>query len=266
MRNHILHYSVLATALACAFAVVPLNQALAQDANMQTQESTDNQTVPDKAADTWITTKVKAELATAKNVKASDISVETSDSVVTLSGMVPTKSEKMRAVTQAKAVKGVKSVDASNLRVNATQPDSTMHKTDRMMNDHKMSAMPAHTASAPAMAMAHDADDAHMQKSADNQTVPDKAADTWITTKVKAELATAKDVKASDISVETNDGMVTLSGMVPTKSEKTRAVKQAKAVKGVKSVDASNLRVSGNMHKSDHAMSDTPAHTSTAGH
>ena len=143
MRNHMLRNSVFAAALVGAFAAVPLNQALAQYATPQTQESTDNQTVPDKAADAWITAKVKSELATAKNVKASDIDVDTSDSMVTLSGMVSTSSEKTRAVDLAKAVKGVKSVDASNLRVSGMDTDHPMPKTD-----HPMSDMPARSASA----------------------------------------------------------------------------------------------------------------------
>jgi hyperosmotically inducible protein len=143
MRNHMLRNSVFAAALVGAFAAVPLNQALAQYATPQTQESTDNQTVPDKAADAWITAKVKSELATAKNVKASDIDVDTSDSMVTLSGMVSTSSEKTRAVNLAKAVKGVKSVDASNLRVSGMDTDHPMPKTD-----HPMSDMPARSASA----------------------------------------------------------------------------------------------------------------------
>lgn len=82
-----------------------------------------------------------------------------------------------------------------------------------------------------------------MQKSADNQTVPDKAADAWITTKVKSEFGTKKGVKGSDISVETNDGVVTLTGTVATNMEKTRAKRVASKVKGVKSVDDMGLTV-----------------------
>lgn len=143
MPSHMLRHSVVAAALACAFAAVPFSQVLAQPANPQMQKSADNQTVPDKAADAWITTKVKTELATAKHVKASDISVETSDGVVTLSGMVSTKSEKTHAVKLAKAVKGVKSVDASNLRVQAMHPDADMDRANHTMPD-----MPAHSTSA----------------------------------------------------------------------------------------------------------------------
>jgi hyperosmotically inducible protein len=131
-----LRNSLIATALVCAFAAVPFTQAIAQDAQMQKSE--DNQTVPDKAADAWITTKVKSELATAKHVKASDISVDTSDSVVTLSGTVATKNEKARAVKLAKSVKGVKKVEASGLTVSAAATTTS----------HTSSDMPASNASA----------------------------------------------------------------------------------------------------------------------
>ena len=141
MRSHMLRNSLIAAALVCAFASVPVSQALAQDANSQMEKSTDNQTVPDKAADAWITTKVKTELATAKNVKGSDISVETSDGVVSLSGMVATKSEKSRAVKKAKMVKGVKSVNAGGLTVDANHSSSMQHSDSTMQHSDGMNKM-----------------------------------------------------------------------------------------------------------------------------
>ncbi|OOG48110.1 BON domain-containing protein [Rhodanobacter sp. C01] len=110
--------SVFATGLMLAFAAVPFAQAVAQDAGSM-QKSSDNQTVPDKAADAWITTKVKSEFGTTKGIKATDISVSTSDGVVTLSGNVATEKEKLHAERVAKNVKGVKNVDASGLTVSA---------------------------------------------------------------------------------------------------------------------------------------------------
>jgi hyperosmotically inducible periplasmic protein len=80
--------------------------------------------------------------------------------------------------------------------------------------------------------------------SSSNETVPGKVDDTWITTKVKSKLAAAKGVKASDISVSTTDGVVTLTGTATSTKEKTHATRLAKGVKGVKSVDASGLTVS----------------------
>jgi hyperosmotically inducible protein len=119
MRNHsMIRNSLFAAGLVVAFAAAPLAQVSAQDTGSM-QKSSDNQTVPDKAADAWITTKVKSELGTTKGVKATDISVTTDDGVVSLSGTVATGKEKMRAERVAKRVKGVKSVDASGLTVSA---------------------------------------------------------------------------------------------------------------------------------------------------
>ena len=113
--------SMFAAGLALAFAL-PLSQAIAQGASQPMQKSTDNQTVPDKAADAWITTKVKSEFGTTKGVSASDISVSTNDGVVTLTGTVSTQDEKMRAQRVAQLVKGVKSVDTSGLMVGGMPP------------------------------------------------------------------------------------------------------------------------------------------------
>jgi hyperosmotically inducible periplasmic protein len=69
--------------------------------------------------------------------------------------------------------------------------------------------------------------------------------DTWITTKVKTELATTKGVKSTDIDVKTVDGVVTLTGVLPSKTAVHKAVAVTKAVKGVKQVDDSALKTKG---------------------
>jgi len=123
MRTHsIIRNSVLATGLILTFAAVPFNQVMAQGATPM-QKSSDNQTVPDKAADAWITTKVKSEFGTTKGIKATDISVSTNDGVVTLSGTVGSQDEKMHAERVAQLVKGVKSVDVSRLTVGGMQSE-----------------------------------------------------------------------------------------------------------------------------------------------
>ena len=113
---------LLVTGLVAAFATVPTAQAMAQDSPTQqaAAQSDSNRTVPDKVADSWITTKVKSEFAAAKHVKATEISVSTTDGVVTLTGTVATAREKNKAVRIAHKVKGVKSVDASGLTVGST--------------------------------------------------------------------------------------------------------------------------------------------------
>ena len=66
--------------------------------------------------------------------------------------------------------------------------------------------------------------------------------DTWITTKVKSELATTKGVKSMDISVDTVDGTVTLTGVQDSAMAVKKEVATAKSVKGVKKVDAAGLK------------------------
>ena len=66
--------------------------------------------------------------------------------------------------------------------------------------------------------------------------------DTWITTKVKAELATTDGVKSADVSVKTVDGLVTLTGVLDTKLSVDKAVAAAQSIQGVKKVDHSGLK------------------------
>jgi len=68
-------------------------------------------------------------------------------------------------------------------------------------------------------------------------------SDTWITTKVKADLVTEKGIPGTDIKVETNKGVVSLSSMVPvTEAQKEIAVAITKKIKGVKAVSADGLK------------------------
>jgi hyperosmotically inducible protein len=57
--------------------------------------------------------------------------------------------------------------------------------------------------------------------------------DSYITTKVKAELAKDKGTNARDIHVTTKDGVVMLDGTVGSAAEKELAAQDAKKVKGV---------------------------------
>lgn len=62
------------------------------------------------------------------------------------------------------------------------------------------------------------------------------AADSVITTKVKASIFAAPELKSMGIHVETEKGVVMLSGFVNAKAEADQAVAAAKSVEGVKSV------------------------------
>jgi hyperosmotically inducible protein len=64
-------------------------------------------------------------------------------------------------------------------------------------------------------------------------------SDSWITTKVKAELTKDSDTKASKIHVNTASGVVTLTGNVASSAQKMKAEQDTKSVKGV--VDVQNM-------------------------
>jgi hyperosmotically inducible periplasmic protein len=66
--------------------------------------------------------------------------------------------------------------------------------------------------------------------------------DTVITTKVKTELAKDTSTKATDINVETKNGIVSLNGAVASDAERAKAELDARTVKGVVDVE-NNLRV-----------------------
>ncbi|RON11176.1 phospholipid-binding protein [Pseudomonas brassicacearum] len=67
-------------------------------------------------------------------------------------------------------------------------------------------------------------------------------SDTWITTKVKSDLVTEKGIPGTDIKVETNKGVVSLSSKVAvTQSQKDMAVAITQKIKGVKAVSADGL-------------------------
>ena len=67
-------------------------------------------------------------------------------------------------------------------------------------------------------------------------------SDSWITTKVKSDLAVEKDVSATSIHVDTYEGVVTLSGKVENQAEADKAAHVAREIKGVKSV-VNNIQV-----------------------
>ena len=66
--------------------------------------------------------------------------------------------------------------------------------------------------------------------------------DTWITTKVKSELATTDGVDSMDISVKTVDGVVYLTGTQGNDVAVKKATAAAESIKGVQRVDASGLK------------------------
>jgi hyperosmotically inducible protein len=68
-------------------------------------------------------------------------------------------------------------------------------------------------------------------------TAGEKIDDATITAKINASLAADKDLSAIKIDVDTQNGVVTLSGPAPSATARERASEIARSVKGVNSVN-----------------------------
>ena len=102
-----------------ALAAAPLGAYADKDATAPHKE-----TVKEHVSDAWITSKIKAEFAKDKMVKATKIHVDTDNGVVKLTGTAKNQGEADRAVTLAKNTKGV--VDVKNdLQIGATGATDT---------------------------------------------------------------------------------------------------------------------------------------------
>jgi len=118
--------SLPALMLASSMAVVGLN---AQPASADTRGS-ESRTAGEAVSDAWITTKVKSQLVADTEVAGFDISVETRDGVVNLSGEVENQSQVNHAVEIARSTEGVKRVNATALRI-ATAVDQAREAVGR---------------------------------------------------------------------------------------------------------------------------------------
>jgi hyperosmotically inducible protein len=181
--------------------------------------------------DPGITTAVKTKLAADDTVKAYQIDVDTANGVVTLTGIVEAPAAKEKAVTIARGTDGVKDV-VDRITVNqaaATTPD---HIGDDIKDATK-------TAGEKISEGTEKAVDATKNAAVKTGEVITDAA---ITTAVKTKLLADTKTPGLKIDVDTNDGVVTLSGTVPSKAAEDKAVADARGTKGVKRV-INNLKV-----------------------
>lgn len=158
-----------------------------------------------KASDSDLTNKVQDALKADKALADSSIKVQSVNSgVVLLSGKAATLSDHLRALETARAVPGVQRVT------------SEIESPDKLADDEiRKDRGSAGSAAAGATEMVTDA---------------------YITSAVKMRLMANGDTPALDINVDTQNGMVTLFGIVPTTASKAAAEMEAKKVDSVRSV------------------------------
>lgn len=177
-------------------------------------------TVACAQSDPGITTAVKSKMAADDTVKSYRIDVDTKDRVVTLSGNVDTPEARTRAVELARATNGVR--DVVDQLVVSPGATPTTGVDDAIQDRSKEAAREGAQKTREGADKTQDA-------------MPDMG-DAGITAKVKTKFLGDTGVSGLKIDVDTKNGVVTLTGTVPTAAEKRRAMELAKATDGVKSV------------------------------
>ncbi len=180
-----------------------VNNQIKVDPDYKPKKSSDEKSYGEVISDASITATVKSKLLWSKHAQGLSAEVETDAGKVTLNGTANSEEAKEMAGLLASNTHGVESVQ------NKLKVDKESGKRDEDKN----------------------------KKTDIGQSI----SDTWITTKVKSTLIYSSNVSSSDISVDTSNGVVTLSGSVKSSAEHALAVELARNVKGVKSVKADGL-------------------------
>ena len=173
--------------------------------------------------DAWISTKIHADFVNEKLLEGSDIDVDTKAHVVTLSGTVGSAAGRARAVEIATKTDGVTRV-VDRLSV---APDA--RTADRQGYGEQL-GREADDVGERAESAAESAGDAIEQGAERSGNV---ITDAWITTKIHADYVNETVLEDSDIDVDTNNKVVTLTGTVESEAARARAVEIATKTEGV---------------------------------
>ncbi|MDD2893755.1 MAG: BON domain-containing protein [Halothiobacillaceae bacterium] len=163
----------------------------------------------EKMDDAGITSTIKSKLLWSKYASGLTTEVSTQSGKVTLQGTAASQSAKNAAQNLAVNTRGVVSVDNQLVVKEAkssTGDKSTGDKVEDAMSDAGKAI-----------------------------------SDAWVTTKVNSTLMYSSNINSNNISVETNNGVVTLTGKVQSGAERALAIELAQNVQGVKSVNAKKL-------------------------
>ena len=152
-----------------------------------------------QATDATITGMIKTKLAADSRVRASEINVDTTNGVVTLTGNVDGQEARDAAMKLARDTSGVSDVkDMISVRSGTASGDAPDPKG----------------------------------------TLGERIDDAEITMRVKARLLDDALVKGLQIDVDTRDGVVFLTGSVGSDAERQKAIQLARDAKGVRDVQA----------------------------
>jgi osmotically-inducible protein OsmY len=200
------------------------------------------------ASDDQIKDKVEKMLKRDPALANSSIEVQSvNNGTVLLAGKAESLSEHLRALQDARAVAGVRQV-ASEIESPDAKGDETVwnkysESTKSTAESAKSTAESAKDTAKSALGSA-----AGGVKSA-SKSVKETTTDAYITSAAKMRLITDKDTPGTDINVDTDRGVVTLFGTVPTQAAKQKAAAEASKVAGVKRVKNELQVVSSGVNK-----------------
>ncbi|HEX3646730.1 MAG TPA: BON domain-containing protein [Vicinamibacterales bacterium] len=169
------------------------------------------------SADHNLDERIENRLSTS-TLKKYDIKVSVTNSVATLTGTVRTEADRRKA-SQLATIKGISRVE-NQLVIDESAPTGT---TGRIKSTVKEGAEKTKEGAE----VVADKTKEGLSKTGEVIT------DSWITTRVHSKFVGEDLLKDSDISVETNDHVVTLKGTVMSAAGRARAVEQAREVEGV---------------------------------
>jgi hyperosmotically inducible periplasmic protein len=182
-----------------------------------------------------------------------DIKVSVNNGVATLTGTVPTEADRRQAA-QLATISGVTRVDNQLIvDLNATGTTGNVEsKVDKGADKTKRGVDKAIDKSSEGVGVAWEkskdgANVAWVKTKEGTAKAVDKSSaglarageaitDTFIKTRVKSKFVDEDVLKGSDISVDVNDHVVTLSGTVPSEAGRQRAVDETKKVDGVQKI------------------------------
>lgn len=242
-------------------------QTATQDAKDKTRAAADQ--TGDVITDAAITSAVKTKLLGDPDVKGLNIDVDTTNGVVTLTGVVHTAAERAEALRLARETKGVKNVknvlklEPRRAGADTTATTGRTDKDDKLKVEIKDDTKESAAKVKEATKKATDATVKTTKKGVEavkdtkvevkDDTTPkidragaatkekagqakDATADAAITSAVKTKFLADTLVGGLKIDVDTKNGVVTLTGPVKSAAEKAEAVRLAKTTTGVKSV------------------------------
>lgn len=184
--------------------------------------------------DEAVTGAVQDRIASDPAMAGAGVDVETRGGTVTLSGSVKSREQEQRAAELARAVPGVNGVRSRLVVRSGGRDGASSSRSPSGSGQQGLARLKEESRELADRALRKARKFSHAANSELN--------DASITAQVKTMLAIDKYVKSLPIEVETQNGVVTLTGTIDSKTKEARAVQLAYSVEGVRTV-RSDLKI-----------------------